>query len=244
MPLPVFRGTFPVTISEETKRTDDGGYEFTISVVHTAQTLTTPAIGNTLNIGGQNLALTSFRIQNKDGLFTLSRTYTGIDTTTPALYEVAASVQEEPIASHPAFTVTTGYFSNSIVSAAGGIVTEGESGTGGVIFNGDTAFVGFSKNATNKFFGVRSYLSPRVSYKRIYSVSGNSVVTAGQYVSYIYGTPPGNPPQIESGRDWILTGVSWQNNGDYQSGGGNLQVTEEYLSSGVNGWNKAIYKSA
>ena len=242
MPEPTFKGSFPVLISEATKQTNEGAYQYIRTNVYSLSTLATPTIGALLNRDSKTLSLTNFSISKKDGLATLVETFTGADTTTPDVYEVVASTSEEPIASHPAFTATTTGFGTSIVSAAGGIVTEGSMASGGAVFNSDGAFVEFNKKATNNFFGVQSFLSPRVSYKRTYSKS--TAPTIGAKVSYIFNVPLGSPPQINSGRNWILSGVSWQNNGNQKTSSGQYQITEEYLSSGPKGWNNAIYYTA
>lgn len=239
MPAPVYKGSFPVTQSEATSQTNEGAYQYTRVKIYSLSTLVTPTIGALLNRDGNTLSLTNFSISRKDGLATLTETFTGADITTPDVYEVTASTSEEPIASHPAFTATTTGFASSIVSAAGGIVTEGTGGSGGAIFNADGAFVEFSKNATNNFFGVQSFLSPRISYKRTYSKT--TVPTIGGKVSFIFATPAGNPPVIATGRNWLLAGVSWQNNGNQLTSSGQYQVTEDYISSGPSGWNNAIY---
>lgn len=243
MPAPVFKGSFPVTVSESTSVSNEGKYQYVRTRVYSLATLTTPVIGASLNRDGKTTSLTSISISKKDGLATLVETYTGADITAPDVYEVVSVATEEPIASHPAFTATTTGFTSSIVSAAGGAITEGDSSvSGGVVFNADGAFVKFSKRANNNFFGVQSFLSPRVSYKRIYS--STTVPTYGSTVAYIYGSPRGNPPTVPTGRTWLLTALSWQNNGNQITNSGQYQVTEEYLSSGPSGWNNVIYYTA
>lgn len=239
MPAPVFKGSFPALINETTSQTNDGTYQYTTTKVYSIATLVTPTIGALLNRDGNTLSLTSVRISKKDGLATLVETYTGADSSAPDVYEVVATTQEEPIASHPAFTATTGVFQESIVGACGGRVTEGTGASGGAIFDENGGFLGFTKTANNNFVGIQSYLSPRVTYKRMYSQS--SVPTTGQIVSYIFSSPQGNPPQVAGGRNWILAGVSWQNYGNQKTSSGQYKVTEEYLLSGLSGWNNAIY---
>lgn len=242
MPAPVFKGSFPVTISESTSVSNEGKYQYVKTSVYSIATLVTPVLGVSLNRDGKTTSLTNISISKRDGLATLTETYTAADTTAPDVYEVVSVATEEPIASHPAFTVVTTGFTSSIVSAAGGIVTEGTGASGGAVFNADGAFVQFNKKALNNFFGVQSFLSPRVSYKRTFSSS--TVPTYGQTVAYIYATPRGSPPTVPTGRNWILTALSWQNNGNQLTDSGQFQVTEEYLSSGPSGWNNVIYYTA
>lgn len=239
MAVPIFRGNFPVILNETTSQTNDGTYQYVVTRVYSIATVATPSIGALLNRDGNNLSLTSIRVSKKDGLATITETYTGADSSAPDVYEVVATTQEEPIASHPAFTEATSGFSSSIVSAAGGRVTEGTGASGGAIFDENGGFIGFTKTATNNFIGIQSYLSPRVTYKRMYSQS--TVPTIGERVSYIFSTPSGNPPAIASGRNWLLTGASWQNVGNEKTLSGQYKVSEEYLLSGFSGWNNAIY---
>lgn len=243
MPAPLFKGAFPVTITESTSVSNEGKYEYTRTRVYSFATLVTPTIGSSLSRDGKTTSLTNISISRKDGLATLVETYTAADTTAPDVYEVSAVATEEPIASHPAFTATTTGFTSSIVSAAGGAITEGSSNvSGGAIFNEDGSFARFSKKATNNFFGVQSFLSPRVSYKRIFS--SGAVPTYGQTVAYIYATPRGSPPTVATGRTWLLTALSWENRGNQLTTSGQYQITEEYLSSGPSGWNNVIYYTA
>lgn len=239
MPEPVFKGVFPVVINETTNQTNDGTYQYVATKVYSIGTLATPSIGALLTRDGNNLSLTSIRVSQKDGLATITETYTGADSSAPDVYEVVATTQEEPIASHPAFTIATSGFASSIVSAAGGRVTEGTGASGGAIFDENGGFIGFTKTATNNFIGIQSYLSPRVTYKRMYSQS--SVPTIGERVGYIFSTPNGSPPAVASGRNWILTGASWQNVGNEKTSSGQYKISEEYLLSGIKGWNNAIY---
>lgn len=242
MPAPVFRGNFPVIISESTSVSNEGKYQYVKTSIYSLATLVTPTVGALLNRDGKTTSLTNISINKRDGLATLVETYTAADTTAPDVYEVVSVATEEPIASHPAFTATTTGFTSSIVSAAGGMVTEGTGASGGAVFNADGAFVQFNKKALNNFFGVQGFLSPRVSYKRTFSSS--TLPTYGQTVAYIYATPRGNPPTVATGRTWLLTALSWQNNGNQTNASGQFQVTEEYLSSGPNGWNNVIYYTA
>jgi len=242
MPAPVFRGSFPATISESTSVSNEGKYQYVRTRVYSFATLVTPTIGSSFSRDGKTTSLTNISIGRRDGLATLVETYTAAEPTAPDVYEVVSVATEEPIASHPAFTATTTGFATSIVSAAGGIVTEGSGASGGAVFNEDGAFVQFNKKALNNFFGVQSFLSPRVSYKRTFSDS--TVPTYGQTVAFIYATPRGSPPTVATGRTWLLTALSWQNNGNQLTTSGQYQITEEYLSSGPNGWNNVIYYTA
>lgn len=241
MPAPVFKGTFPVKTREETKISDKGKYEYIVTNVYQKSGVVTGTIGSSLSRDGKTLSLTNISVGTKNGLAEVTQTYTGGDSSAPEVYEVVASVAEEPIASHPAFTVATGIFSTSIVTAAGGALTEGTAASGGVVFDAAGGFVKFTNTATNKFFGVQSFLSPQTSYRRIYSLSAAPTYGLTSKVGTIYSSPEGNPPAIASGKNWLLTSLNWKNNGNQKTTSGQYEVTEEYKSSGLKGWNNAIY---
>lgn len=241
MPSPIYRGTFPVKVKEDTKYTDKGKVEYTVTQVYQKANVVTGTIGASLSYAGKTLALTSISVSTKNGLCEVTQTYTGGDTSAPDVYEVVASLSEEPIASHIAFTASTGIFSTSIVSAAGGAITEGSGASGGAIFDSAGGFVKFSNKATNKFFGVQSFLSPQISYRRIYSAGQAPTAGLTSKVSTIYSAPAGAPPTIPSGRNWLLTSMNWKNNGNQKNSVGQYEITEEYKSSGLKGWNNGIY---
>ena len=237
MPAPVFKGTFPVTISETTTYSDRGKIEYKKVVAYQNATVTTGSIGSSDGavISGKTLALTAISVNSKDGISEVTSTFTGGDTTAPEVYEVVASVQEEPIASHPAFTATTTGFASSIVSAAG---------SANVNFDSDNVFQSFSKTATNNFFGVQSFLSPQVQYRRIYSLGAEPDPEITDTVAYIYAAPAGSPPTLASGRNWLKISVNIKNNGNQRSASGQFEVIEEYRGSGLKGWNPYIYFTA
>jgi hypothetical protein len=235
MPAPIYKGTFPVLVGESTKYFDRGKIEYTQVKVYKNGSVTTGTIGSSLSFNGKTLSLTSISVNSKDGLAEVSNTYSGGDSSAPEVYEVVASVQEEPISSHPAFTASTGIFSSSIVDAAG---------SANVNYDADNIFVSFGKDATNNFFGVQSYLSPQVSYRRIYSSGSAPTGAVTAKVAYIFATPAGSPPTIAAGRNWLQTGVSIKNNGNYKTSSGQWEITEEYRGSGQKGWNNAVYFTA
>ena len=237
MPAPTFKGNFPVTISETTTYSDRGKIEYKKVVAYKNGNVTTGSIGSSSGavISGKTLALTAISVNSKDGISEVTSTFTGGDTAAPEVYEVVASVQEEPISSHPAFTATTTGFSSSIVDAAG---------SANVNFDSDNVFQSFSKTAENNFFGVQSFLSPQVQYRRIYSLGAEPDPEITDTVSYIYATPEGSPPTLGAGRNWLKVAVNIKNNGNQRSSSGQFEVTEEYRGSGLKGWNAYVYFTA
>ena len=237
MPAPTFKGTFPVRVSESTRYFDRGKIEYSVTNIYQQANVTTGNIGgsDSVSISGKTLALTSISVNRKDGLAEVTNTYSGGDSSAPEVYEVVASVQEEPISSHPAFTVSTGIYTTPIQTAAG---------TGNVNYDTDGIFVSFSKNAQNGFFGVQSFLSPQVQYRRIYSTGSPPTAGITNTVAYIYATPAGSPPTIASGRNWLKNSVNIRNNGNQKTNSGQYEIVEEYKASGSKGWNNFIYFTA
>lgn len=234
MSAPYYRGTFPVLLSESTKYMDRGKIEYTQVKAYKAGNVTTGNIGSSdsVSISGKILALTAISVSTKDGISEVTHTYSGGDSSAPEVYEVVASVQEEPIACHPAFTVSTGVFTQSIVDAAG---------SQNVNFDQNGIFQSFRKEAENDFFGIQSYLSPQVQYRRIYSSGSEPTAEVTTKVASIYSAPNGQPPTIGSGRNWLQVAISLKNNGNQKTGSGQYEITEEYRASGLKGWNPYIY---
>jgi len=237
MPAPTFKGTFPVRVSESTRYFDRGKIEYSVTNIYQQASVVTGNIGSadSVSISGKTLSLTNISVNRKDGLAEVTKTYSGGDSSAPEVYEVVASVQEEPISSHIAFTVSTGIYTTPIQIAAG---------TGSVNYDENGIFVSFSKTASNNFFGVQSFLSPQVQYRRIYSMGTQPTAGITGNVSYIYATPAGSPPTIASGRNWLKNSVNIRNNGNQKTGSGQYEIVEEYKASGSKGWNNYIYFTA
>jgi hypothetical protein len=237
MPTPIFKGDFPVRVSESTRYFDRGKIEYSVTNIYKQANVVTGDIGSSdsVSISGKTLSLTNISVNKKDGLAEVTKTYSGGDSSAPEVYEVVASVQEEPISSHVAFTVSTGIYTTSIQDAAG---------TDNVNYDADGIFASFSKTAQNNFFGVKSFLSPQVQYRRIYSTGTPPTAGITNTVAYIYGTPAGSPPTIASGRNWLKNSVNIRNNGNQKTGSGQYEIVEEYKASGSKGWNNFIYFTA
>ena len=237
MPAPIFQGTFPVKASESTRYFDRGKIEYVVTNIYEQANIVTGDIGSTdiVTIAGKTLSLTGISVNKKDGLGEVTKTYSGGDTSAPEVYEVVASLQEEPISSHIAFTVSTGIYTTSIEEAAG---------AENVNYDADGLFVSFSKDAENNFFGVQSFLSPQVKYRRIYSEGTPPTAGIIDTVAFIYAAPEGIPPTIGTGRNWLKTSVNVKNNGNQRTNSGQYEIIEEYMSSGIKGWNNYIYFTA
>lgn len=252
MPAPVYRGTFPVLKSYSWEKTKDGKFIYTVVNAYRAGVgVVTGTLGTPIATLGRVLYLSSIDVSTKNSITEVIWEYTSSIAGASAspseqqaltIYEASAVLSEEPIASHPAFTAPVGLFSSSIVSASGGSLTEGSSASGGTIFSEEGIFVGFSKNANNNFFGVQSYLAPRVTFRKTYSKDSPPSVSYSQKVSYIYNNPDPEAPSLTGSKNWLFTNLSWRNSGG--AGSGLFEITEEYTASGINGWNNVIYKDS
>lgn len=251
MPAPVFKGNFPVTKKQSWEKSKDGKFKYSITKAYLANTsVVTGVIGSTITTEGRAFYLSNIGIVTKDAITEVTHEYSSTviaggspeEEKAVTIYEANAVLSEEPIASHPAFTAATGIYSSSIVSAAGNVLTEGTSGTGGVIFSEEGVFVGFSKNALNNFFGVQSYLSPQVTFRKTFSKPSSPSTSYTQKVGYIFDNPDNEAPNLVSPRNWLFTNLSWRNSGT--STNGLFEIVEEYRASGPKGWNDIIYKDS
>lgn len=131
--------------------------------------------------------------------------------------EVSSTMREEPIETHPDFASWAG--------------TPQEPNGG--IFDEDGQFKGWnSKTEIGKEMqGVKSYLVPSYSGS-ISSISRSKPSLSG--IGKIGGG--GGLPSVGGKRQWMNTGISYQSMAD-----GKYKITETYLLSGPNGWNKKIY---
>lgn len=239
MGVPKNIGVFPAIVSERTTNTERGLIEYSNTKVYLQGNQITGVIGVPLTLNGKVLTLTNIDVSTKNGLSEVKQTYVGGDSTIPEIYEAVAQVVEEPIATHVAFTTSTGIYETSIIDACGGSTTLGTQASAGAVFDADGQFLYFNKKALNNFFGVTSYLTPQVSYKRIYSAGIAPTATVSNLVSHIITVVAGDPPSLPAGRNWMFTSLNWKNNGNGNAG--QYEITEEYSGSGNAGWNNTIY---
>ncbi len=132
--------------------------------------------------------------------------------------EVSCTMREEPIESHPDFERWAG--------------SPDKPNCG--IFDDDGKFIGWnSKTQGGKIMaGVKSYLVP--SYSAAVGYISRGMPSLGG-IGRIGGG--GGLPSVGGMYQWMCTGISYQSMSD-----GNYKVSETYLLSGPNGWNKYIYK--
>lgn len=132
--------------------------------------------------------------------------------------EVSCTMREEPIETHPDFEKWAGTPKNPNCA----------------IFDEEGKFVSWNHNTAggNIMKGVKSYLVPS------YSGTVNYISRGKPSLGGIGGIGGGGGlPSVGGGREWMRTGISYQSLAD-----GRYKVSETYLLSGPNGWNKYIYR--
>lgn len=133
--------------------------------------------------------------------------------------EVAATMREEPIETHPKFKDW---------------IAEKEGGLSVAIFDDDGNFKTWNKDTKlgSELLGVKSYYVP--GYSATVTFISKARPSLGGIGSIGGG---GGIPGLGEGREWMKTGISYSSLAD-----GTYKVTETYLSSGEKGWNEEVYK--
>lgn len=146
-----------------------------------------------------------------------SESWSSTDDSNENTVEVACTMREEPIESHPKFEYWAG--------------TPEKPNAG--IFDEDGKWTGWNqKTAGGKIMrGVKSYLVPSYSGSVSYVSRGRPSLGG---IGNIGGS--GSLPSVGGKYQWMRTGISFQSIAD-----GKYRVTETYLLSGPNGWNRYIY---
>lgn len=197
----------------------------------------TPTLSSSKSINSRTLRAVSVNVSSSGGGFTeVTTTYQGDGGVSTLQQDGSNATGEEPIATNRNFNVGMDG-SPSIVDFSGGRATLGTdglvSGTGGALFDSEGGFLYFRKNAQYNFFGVSSYLSPNLLYKRSFSTTTKPTLTAvGRIVN-----ANSDFPAVTSGATWICIGISYSKKGNV------YDVTHDFRASDANGWNEYIYGS-
>ncbi len=162
----------------------------------------------------------------------IEATYRGIafggDNTGLQQYETNYSTSEAPVETHPLFAGP---------NPSSPIVTNTELQEINKALEQNRAPVGLSAPAlllyTKKLRGIESYYRVQVTYRINYS----DVSPPSDYAQVgKIKTPPGsNVPGLASGQNWLFIGFSWR------LAGGVTYITEEFLASGLGGWDADLY---
>lgn len=157
----------------------------------------------------------------------------GVQGIPAAIFDLDLSTSEEPIETHPKFNDAVTNFATDANGATFDI--------------GDGSFLGFQRRPiwdpaldiptprtiTNpSWVGVHSYLAPGAVWRKTYVTATQPADISG--LGKIEA-PEGSPPTVEAGRNWLNTGLSWEQRGL------TFQVRKEWRLSGRQGWNAVIY---
>lgn len=168
-------------------------------------------------------------VHTQDGWDIVEIGYAGADLDangeppTQPVYELAVSVGEEPIETHPDFrSVLAGHPGNKLNGAEFDAAVTGK-------------FLGFF-DSTNKLYGVKGYLDAGQITWRVTKLTRTSISTLNK-VGCI-DTPVGPAPELGGSRNWLFMGATSEKRGTaYVS-------TYEWRASGRRGWDTDIYASA
>ena len=198
----------------------------------------TPTLSSTKSINSRTLRAVSVNVSSSGGGFTeVITTYQGDGGVSTLQQDGSNATGEEPIATNRNFNIGMDG-AQSIVDFSGGRATLGVDGvvvgTGGALFDSEGGFLYFRKNSQYNFFGVSSYLSPNLLYKRSFSTTTKPDLSAvGRII-----TPSSDFPSVTSGATWICIGISYTKKGTV------YDVTHDFRASDANGWNTYVYGSA
>ena len=183
-----------------------------------------PAIGKSAHPIWADLFCKSTGLKREKGGAIITAIYEGSemnwnseDDANERMIEVSCTMREEPIETHPDFASWAGTPKAPL----------------GAIFDDDGRFTGWNVNneVGNEMKGIKSYLVPS------YAGSINYISRGKPSLSGIGKIGGGTGlPSVGGKRQWMNTGISYQSIAD-----GKFKVTETYLLSGPNGWNKKVY---
>lgn len=194
------------------------------------------ALSATVNLGlGIPLVSRNFK-QSEEGGYEVTLHFEGLESESQddqTTFEFDVSMSEDPIESHPNFeAIAAKYGWDEVERAFPKAPPEGtESGS---------ALGKKSKAKKNPLYGMESYLAVGAVYRKTYAVKRiPSNVLRG--IGGIVERPPGvgqfNLPSTGGKRNWLKLAPKIRRRGN------SVEVTEEWMLSGPNGWNQDVYSS-
>ena len=195
------------------------------------------ALNVTSDLGiGLPLVTRSFK-QSEDGGYEVTLHYEGIDDEPKedqTTFEFDVSMSEDPIESHPNFDALAEKYGWDEVEKAFPKFPPGTATSDG------SALGKKSKAKKNPLYGTESYLAVGAIFRKTYAVR---TIPAGvlRGIGSIVERPPDigqfHMPSTGSKRNWLKLAPKIRRRGN------SVEVTEEWMLSGPNGWNKDIYSS-
>lgn len=171
-------------------------------------------------------------VYGNNGLVTCTASYFGIDGIggkSDLTFSFSGGVTTEPIETHPSFTSTLAGTASSPLNGAAFDEETGE-------FIGFAEFTTPGKDDNKNLLGVDSYLTPAtnitVSWWQDKQPRPSKTATWGTNIN---GLPAEDFRKPSGVKNFLLLDESYSQVGNF------YQVTQSYLGSGDNGWNKDIY---
>ena len=192
------------------------------------------ALRATVNLGiGIPLVSRGFK-QSEEGGYEVTLHFEGLESEAQddqTTFEFDVSMSEDPIESHPNFDAIAAKYGWDDVerSFPKSAPEASESGS---------ALGKKSKAKTNPLYGVESYLAVGAVYRKTYA---SRTIPSGvlRGIGSIVERPPGvgqfNLPSTGGKRNWLKLAPKIRRRGN------SVEVTEEWMLSGPNGWNKDVY---
>jgi len=176
--------------------------------------------------------------QEDDGTFKVVLHFEGI-TGSPndnqVTFELDTSMAEDPIQTHPYFDILkTKYGWDAVKEQFAELLPD----TGGQ----QTALSGTStKTKRNPLFGVENWLVVGATFRKTYSalaIPGGLLLGIGTIVQSPPGIAQFNIPSASKKRNWLKLAPKIKRKGNA------VEITEEYMLSGPNGWIADVYGQA
>jgi hypothetical protein len=172
------------------------------------------------------------RFSISPGFLIITGEFAGILNDTAPIYELTIGVSEEPLETHPKFVTNIAGTPSSPLNGAVFLDEQGRLTTDDAVGIFDR-FRSVAGGLRNIFAGISAYLSPaEVTWRQIYITKTRPSSVSD--VGYI-GSPVGSPPGLSGSRNWLYTGLTYQQRGLCYA------VTREWRASGPTGWNTTIY---
>ena len=176
--------------------------------------------------------------QSEDGGYEVTLHFEGMEDTGPkedeTTFEFDVSMSEDPVEAHPNFDAISEKYGWDDVEKAFPKFSPGTSTSDG------SALDKKSKAKKNPLYGTESYLSVGAVFRKTYA---SRTIPAGllRGIGAIVDRPPDigqfQIPSTGSKRNWLKLAPKIRRRGN------SVEVTEEWMLSGPNGWNTDIYSS-
>lgn len=174
--------------------------------------------------------------QSEEGGYEVTLHYEGIDyqpKEDQTTFEFDVSMSEDPVESHPNFDAIAEKYGWDEVEKAFPKFPPGGTSDGGALSKK-------TKAAKNPLYGTESYLAVGAIFRKTYAAR-TIPASVLRGIGGIVERPPDigqfHMPSTGSKRNWLKLAPKIRRRGN------SVEVTEEWMLSGPNGWNKDIYSA-